>query len=346
MSEAFLDLSAEERHDALALAASESGRPAHLLEKDVMVVWALGVLGSSAFDDHLVFKGGTSLSKAYGAIDRFSEDIDLAYDIREIATDLIAKTKDGWPETNSQQKVWTKEIRARLDRWIADAVAPIFIAAIEAAKLDAKVDVPGGGALVIEYAALTTGTGYVLPRVLLEFGGRATGEPAERRPIGCDAAPHLPALDFPVAEPRVMLATRTFWEKATAIHAFCRQGRFRGGDRFARHWYDIVRLDDADIAEQAIADRALAHEVARHKQLFFAEKDEKGSAINYAAVVDGSLLLAPEGAARDALAEDYGQMLGDGLIMGDAPAFDALMERCASLADRANAAAADVDGNG
>lgn len=340
MSDAFLALTADERREALIFAASESGRPVHLLEKDVMVVWALSVLGTSRFDAHLVFKGGTSLSKAYGAIDRFSEDIDLTYDIREIAPDLTARTEDGWPETNSQQKAWTKDIRARLDRWVTDDVAPIFRGAIERAKLDARVESPGGGALLIEYAALSAGTGYVLPRVLLEFGARSTGEPAERRTIFCDAAAHLPELIFPMAEPRVMLATRTFWEKGTAIHVFCRQGRFRGGDRFARHWYDLIRLDDAGIADQAIANAALAREVARHKQLFFVEKGEDGTAIDYSEAVNGALMLVPEGEARAALGDDYARMVADGLLLGEAPPFETLMARCDAIAAKANAAAA------
>ena len=133
-----------------------------------------------------------------------------------------------------------------------------------------------------------------------------------------------------------MLATRTFWEKATAIHVFCRQGRFRGGYRFARHWYDIARLDDAGIADEALADRALALDFARHKQYFFAEKGDDGDPIDYRAVVGGGLMLVPDGAAREALVEDYTQMVADGLILGAAPAFDELMERCAGLADKAN----------
>ena len=340
MTEAYLGLSSDDPKEALALAASRSGRPAHLLEKDVMVVWALGVLGTSRFDKHLAFKGGTSLSKAYGSIERFSDDIDLTYDVREIAPDLVAKTESGWPETNSQQKAWAKEIRARLDRWIETDIAPVFETAIADAKLDGKVELTGGGSLTIAYGALTVGTGYVLPRVLLEFGARATGEPAERKSITYDAAPFLAKIEFPTATPRVMLATRTFWEKATAIHIFCRQGRFRGGDRFARHWYDIVRLDDAGIAGASIADRALAQEVANHKQLFFAEKDEAGQAISYSAAVGGGLLLAPRGEARTALAGDYARVVADGLILGEAPAFDALMQRCDDLAARANAVAA------
>jgi len=77
MSDRFLNLSDAERREALGVAASNSGRPAHLLEKDVWVVWCLNALFSSPLGEHLVFKGGTSLSKAYGAIRRFSEDVDL-----------------------------------------------------------------------------------------------------------------------------------------------------------------------------------------------------------------------------------------------------------------------------
>ncbi|BAV64607.1 nucleotidyl transferase AbiEii/AbiGii toxin family protein [Sphingobium cloacae] len=88
MADAFLHLSVEDRREARGGAADRSGRPAHLLEKDVWVVWALATLYGSALGEHLVFKGGTSLSKAYQVIRRFSEDVDVTYDIRAIAPDL------------------------------------------------------------------------------------------------------------------------------------------------------------------------------------------------------------------------------------------------------------------
>jgi len=78
----FLRLSATDRSEALKVAADRCRRPAHLLEKDVWVVWALAGLYGSSLGEHLVFKGGTSLSKAYKVIQRFSEDVDLTYDIR------------------------------------------------------------------------------------------------------------------------------------------------------------------------------------------------------------------------------------------------------------------------
>jgi len=336
MAEGFFQLSPEDRRDALAVAAGASGRPAHLLEKDVWVVWALATLFESRFGSHLVFKGGTSLSKAFHAIRRFSEDVDLTYDIRAIAPDLVAGTGDALPKTRSEEKRWSKDIRARLAAWVAGEVQPFLAAALAAERLEARA-CADGDKLHIDYAALSEGTGYVRPAVLLEFGARSTGEPWLTRPVVCDAAAHLPSLTFPAAAPRVMRAERSFWEKATAIHVFCAQGRFRGAERFARHWHDIVRLDEAGYADQAFADRVLAQEVARHKSVFFTEKDAAGQPIDYHTAVTGGLRLVPEGAARDVLSEDYRHMVEDGLLLDNAEPFDSLITRCRALQDRANA---------
>jgi hypothetical protein len=135
-----------------------------------------------------------------------------------------------------------------------------------------------------------------------------------------------------------MHAERTFWEKATAMHVFCLQERLRG-ERFARHWHDVVRLDDAGIAAAAMSDRDLAGAVARHKSMFFTEKATDGEAIDYEAAVGGKLQLAPSGEARAALATDYSRMVEDGLLLEDAELFEALIERCADIAERANRAA-------
>ncbi len=89
MAESYLSLSREDRLEALGVAATASGRPIHLLEKDIWVVWAIDALFSADFGKHLVFKGGTSLSKAYNVIGRFSEDIDVTYDVRELIPELV-----------------------------------------------------------------------------------------------------------------------------------------------------------------------------------------------------------------------------------------------------------------
>jgi len=95
----------------------------------------------------------------------------------------------------------------------------------------------------------------------------------------------------------LMLAERTFWEKATSMHVYCLQGRVRG-ERWSRHWHDLVRLDDAGIAARALADRELALSVARHKAMFFRENDSNRQRIDYHAAVSGNLRLVPAGRAR------------------------------------------------
>ena len=108
MADLFLQLSETDRKDALEVAASQLGRPAHLLEKDVWVVWALRTLFEAPIGKHLVFKGGTSLSKAFRAIRRFSEDVDVTYDIRAIAPDLAgaALADQGLADDVAIHKSW------------------------------------------------------------------------------------------------------------------------------------------------------------------------------------------------------------------------------------------------
>jgi hypothetical protein len=306
-----------------------------LLDKDVWLVWALDVLFRAPFADHLVFKGGSSLSKAYGIIKRFSEDVDLTYDIRALAPDLVGPSAEPLPPNRSQEKRWSKEIRTRLPLWIRDHVMPAVRNALADQRLSAEVSVEGEKAF-IAYDPLAKGSGYTRPAVMLEFGARSTGEPSELRAVKCDAADHVTGVMFPAANSRVMRPERTFWEKATAVHVFCEHGEFRGGDRFARHWHDLTRLDQAGIADSAIADPALALAVARHKTAFFAEKNSNGEAIDYEMAVSGGLNLVPGGKALESLAADYAEMVDDGLLLGDAEPFEELLERCQNLQERVN----------
>jgi hypothetical protein len=331
----FLQLPRDERLQALNYAADQSGIPVHLLDKDVWVVWCLQHLFEGPHAKELVFKGGTSLSKAYGVIRRFSEDIDLTYDIRAIAKDLIGDLAQPLPPSRSQAKKWTAEIRSRLASWVASEIAPAMDKAIAQQKLPAKVRAEADR-IFVEYEPVAEGTGYIAPRVMLEFGARSTGEPHEDKDIVCDAAAHVGEITWPKACVQVMRAERTFWEKATAIHVFCFQGEYRGGDRYARHWHDLVRLDQSGFADAAIADRELAKAVASHKAMFFTENDTDGKPISYDTAVSGDLRLVPGDGALAKLADDYKHMIDDGLFLDDVESFDALMDRCRAIEAKAN----------
>ena len=340
MVEAFFKLSRSDQREVLELVREKTDRPTQLLEKDVWVVWTLGALFDSPLAADLTFKGGTSLSKAYKVIDRFSEDIDLTYDIRKLIEDLIGA--DGvLPASRSQANKWTKAVRERLPDWIATTVRPVIEAALAREQMDAQVGIGGNekDKLLLHYPALKRGTGYVPPVVALEFGGRATGEPHHVLPVTCYMDGHIPNVSFPTASPLVMSVARTFWEKATAAHVYCAQGRIRN-ERYARHWHDLAALGRSHYFVGAIADRVVATAVAQHKSFFFIEKDTVGGVIDYMPAVTGHLKIVPEGEARAALSDDYANMLADQVMLGQALTFDQLMQACSEVETQANNAAA------
>jgi len=336
MAESWFSLSRKDQAEALEVAADRTGRPAHLLEKDIWVVWALTAIYDSTLAGKLTFKGGTSLSKVYKIIDRFSEDVDLTYDIRELVPDML---RDGSPipVSSSQEKKITSEVRKRLPIWIKSDVIPVINAALIESKIEASLTIAGQESekLIIGYPAVKTGTGYAATSIQLEFGARATGEPNHVHDVRCDIAGTIESVDFPMARPLVMAAERTFWEKATAAHVYCLQGRLRG-ERYSRHWYDLAAISRSAYYESAVGDRKLGEKVAEHKSMFFAEKDKHGAKVDYHRAVTGAIQLIPTGESLFALEKDYSAMLEDGLLALHQPDFLELIESCHAIEARIN----------
>jgi hypothetical protein len=336
MAESWFALSRKDQAEALEVAAAQTGRPTHLLEKDIWVVWTLSAIYGSSLAEKLTFKGGTSLSKVYKIIDRFSEDIDLTYDIREVVPELL---RDGnpIPATSSQAKKITDRVRDRLPQWIEGEVIPVLQSEIQREEIKATLTLAGNEKekLILSYEPIRLGTGYVSPSIQLEFGGRATGEPHQRHTVTCDIAPAINGVKFPTAQPLAMAAERTFWEKATATHVYCQQHRLRG-DRYSRHWYDLAAMVQSGHAQTAITDKQLAYAVAEHKAMFFAEKDADKNPINYKAAISSEFQIVPKGAALDALEKDYDAMLEDGLLSTHQPSFEEIMTVCSKLQSRIN----------
>ena len=187
----FESLSPEERREALEVASTHSGRRVHLLEKDTWVVYTLRALAESSFGGNLTFKGGTSLAKAYQAIRRFSEDLDITYDIRAIAPDLVEEVEeDPLPTSRSQEGNWTREIRRRLADWVETHAQTVIEANLSGPQLSVQVQADGHRVLV-GYEPLFRYYDFVKPEVTVEFGARSTGGPRQLRPVECDAAPYL-----------------------------------------------------------------------------------------------------------------------------------------------------------
>lgn len=336
MADSWLTLSREDQAEAFEVASAQTGRPPHLLEKDIWVVWTLSAIYESALAEKLTFKGGTSLSKVYKIIDRFSEDIDLTYDIREVVPELL---RDGnpIPASPSQAKKITARVRERLPQWIESEVVPILLSALQRDGVQANLSLAGNEneKLILAYKPIKVGTGYTASTIQLEFGGRATGEPHQRHAVTCDMAPTINEIVFPTAQPLVMDAERTFWEKATAAHVYCRQGRLRG-ERYSRHWFDLAAMANSGHAQAAIANRELAYAVAQHKSMFFAEKDAHKNSIDYKAAVSTDIQIVPVGSALAALEKDYVAMLEDGLLSTHQPSFAEVITQCLELQNTIN----------
>jgi len=336
LPESYFHLSAKDQADALAAGASASGRPPHLLEKDIWVVWTLSTLFESELGAHLVFKGGTALSKAYKVIQRFSEDVDLTYDIRALAPDLVAGAPEGIdaiPPSRSQTKRWTDVIRNELlPAWIRDRAQPIVQAELD--RLGVGTSRITQDCIFIDYPPVAAVSSYALPRVKLEFGARSSGEPSTVLQVRCDLEKFLPDLEFPCANPRVMNIARIFWEKATAAHVYCLQAGVGLSDRFSRHFHDLARLNERGYLAAAIAAKDVAEAVGVHKNAFFAEKDSEGQWIDYLEAIDKGLTIVPTGRAYDALREDYQSMVVDGLLLDDTETFEELMAQCVIIQQR------------
>ena len=331
----FQSLSADEKYRILRIAAEHSGHQMFVFEKDIWVVQILKILFEAPFGKDLVFKGGTSLSKAYNAIRRFSEDLDITYDIRAFAPDIVGDSEDPMPPNRSQEKRWTKAIRKRLEEWTREEACGVIEEGLVRAGFHATGFRTENDQVYIAYEPIFEYPGFVKPEVKVEFGARSTGEPCVERPVKCDAADIVPEIVFPSTTLSAMVAERTFWEKATALDTFCKRKRGRGA-RLSRHWHDVVRLDDAGYVEKAIADRDLALSVARHNSVFFPEKDAEGNRIDFETSVMGGLQMVPTGEAYELLADDYEAMVRAEMFFNDPDTFENIMERCADIEARAN----------
>ncbi len=331
----FQSLSVDDKYNVLEQAADRSDGDPYLLEKDIWVVQILKILFDAPFGKDLTFKGGTSLSKAYNAIRRFSEDLDITYDIRAFAPDVVGKSEDALPPNRSQEKKWTKTIRKRLEEWTREEARAVIEEGLVLSGFQPESFRTENDQVYIAYEPMFAHSTFVKPEVKVEFGARSTGEPWVERQVKCDISDLVPEIVFPSARLSVMVAERTFWEKATSLHVFCHRRRGRG-NRLSRHWHDLVRLDDAGYGDKAFADRELALSVARHKSIFFPEKDAEGNRIDFEASVRGELRLVPDGETYDLLAEDYEAMIESGMLFNDPEPFENLMERCADIEARAN----------
>lgn len=336
-----ITLTAEERAELFNETATRIGLSPVIVEKDYWVCVALGVLFDQAPPVDLIFKGGTSLSKGYALIERFSEDVDLAFDREGLG---FVGERD--PEADGHSGNKRKSLIGQLSSAASDYVGGPFredtekrLSAILPRNESWSLTVADDDRQALLFAyPLSLGdaygdTAYVRPVVRLELGARSDQEPCELRSItsmvseafGPDKS-ELTPINVPT-----LAAERTFWEKATLLHAEShRDHPFDPARSRSRHLYDLVQLAQSRHGEKAIDNRALRDRVVAHKSLYFA-----AASARYDLFKPGSIQLLPaDEAALARLRTDYAQM--EPMFFDARPSFDDLIEALRSLQDRLN----------
>lgn len=319
-------LSDAERRELFSETAARRGMAPAIVEKDFWVCWTLGRLfAHSDLSRLLMFKGGTSLSKVFNLIERFSEDIDLILDWRVVVgeDDPLAE------RSNSKQDALNKNIDAKAVDYIGGEMLVMISAAVDPIChcVVAEDDLH---ALKVTYPAAFSDD-YLRPEVRLEIGPLAAWMPYDHYRIKPYAAEEFPKL-FKQADCSVQAirAERTFWEKATILHHEANRPESSPQPlRYSRHYYDLAMMATSPVKGAALADLALLEDVVAFKERFY-----RRPWAQYGLAKPGTFKLVPSGHVLASVERDYVRMRD--MIYGRYPEFGEIMETLRKLEAKIN----------
>ncbi|MBL8857135.1 MAG: nucleotidyl transferase AbiEii/AbiGii toxin family protein [Planctomycetes bacterium] len=336
----YLDLSAARRKTVCEEAGAQLGLAAASIEKDYWICWTLRELFE--LDDHgakLTFKGGTSLSKGWKLIDRFSEDIDI----------VVSRTALGFGGGDAPDAVGisNKERERRLER-LGGACGSFVQNELKSAlrervgerlagrgnwKLENDAADPAGQTLLLQYPSEFETGPYVRPLVKIELGARSDTEPIEQPDITTYLADALPILlpdsAFSI---RTVAPERTFWEKAMLLHEEAQRGTTAPpAPRLSRHYYDVWCLITKGVAERAEHDTELFERIAAHRAVFFKKNRAAQESLRR-----GRLKLLPRLEHMAVWKRDY-ESMREAMFFGTPPEFDSILAVVRDFETRFNA---------
>ena len=321
--------SANERRLVFEAAAQRMALAPAVVEKDFWVCYTLDHLfHKSGFAEAMVFKGGTSLSKAFGLIERFSEDIDLILDWRLLGYGV----NEPWEtRSNSAQERFKADSIDRTNAFLAEVFAPKLKATLSE-SLGVEVSVRRGNeeeAVHFDYPRSYESAG-TLDTIKLEIGPMAAWSPSEEAaivPYAADVVPFGAELSTTV---RTASPERTFWEKATILHQEANRPDSKAMPRrYSRHYYDMYRLGHSFVLKRALAQPDLLAQVVRFKEKFYRTPWAK-----LADAKPGTLRLVPPKSRLDELAADYASM--QPMLFGNYPSIEEIVAYMANLEETVN----------
>ena len=335
-----LAASEEDRRDLFVGTSNRLGTAEQNIEKDYWVCWTLDALFNEleAGGPRLLFKGGTSLSKGYGLIERFSEDIDITIfreDIGQAATVEELEALSGKKRAARLDAIKTA-CQTYINGPLLERLQLLLSQALEAAKLppdrarlEADSEDADGQSLLLRYPTVTAaGNAYIRRAIKIESGAKSALDPHAPVAVKPYIADDLPALDLVVKNVTTVDPSRTFWDKVVILHGLRRwwerRGELKGGgQRVSRHYYDVYRLLASEIGRKATDDAEMAEDCVRHARMFFNRVD-----FDLASAIPGTYTLTPHEAMLDTLRDDYEAM--SGMIFGPIPTLDKVL---ASITD-------------
>lgn len=316
------DASDAERRAVFIEAAAEIGIRQDMIEKDFWVSWVLNrIFRDERLARIFLFKGGTSLSKAFNCIRRFSEDIDLLLALAEVSDPGETFDKE---RSRNAVNTFKSKTGKRTVAYINDILQP-RLSTLLAPYCIVTQDANDSGSLYVRFPSAFSALGYIRPDIKLEIGAFAEGTPFVSAKIRSYVSEKF--AEFPekcVNIPTVSVA-RTFWEKITILHYLCFLPPERATPlRHSRHYYDIFMLANSEYREKIYAASTLLNEIIAFDRKFYSKPG-----VDYDAMALHTLKLLPPTYRFDDLAKDYQQM--QDMIFGDSPTWDALLAFLANL---------------
>ncbi|MEI6715929.1 MAG: nucleotidyl transferase AbiEii/AbiGii toxin family protein [Verrucomicrobiota bacterium] len=336
----------EDRRGLFLATANRLGTPLQNVEKDFWVSWVLDLLfnGRTSDEPRLLFKGGTSLSKAYGLISRFSEDIDITVFREDLGKGLNVGDLEGL--SGKQQQKYLKAIKLACQDYLLKTLQPRLNQHIESVFQTAGLvlteppvvhdtDDADQQTLLVHYPSVSDGVdGYVKPAVKIEAGAKSALDPHRVVIIRPYVDTDISSANLMVSNVVTINAERTFWDKVMILHGLRgwhdKRGELRQqGHRVSRHYYDLYKLISSPVGSLATLDHALALDCARHALMFFNSPD-----LNLLQAKVGSFAIMPTGRMIDTLKRDYLAM--SGMIFDEVPAFGEVIEAIQKLEQELN----------
>ena len=326
----FLTLTAEQRRAVFERVGVNVGLPMQAVEKDFWVTLVLQTIFSLPVAEHLIFKGGTSLSKACGIITRFSEDIDLA------VNPIYLGAKEG-----DLTKKQIKKLRKASSLFVSEQLTPMLRTRLEELGLSAFLNVeaqpdgegdntyPEPRQIYVRYQSVfEKPLTYLRPDVVLEVSARSLIEPSMPTHVHCMLADYVPMQPLCDVAISTAIPAKTMVEKMFLLHElFSVPGHGMHADRKSRHLYDLYQMMQQSFAAEAIADDTLWKTIRHHREVFTSVQG-----VDYSGDIRTSICLLPREDIAAIWQRDY-EIMRSSMIHGSAPTWKELLEQISILQD-------------